>query len=712
MEEIPIQEEVESAYLTYSMSVIVSRALPDVRDGLKPVQRRILYSMGEMGLRHDRPHRKSARIVGEVLGKYHPHGDAAVYDALVRMAQPFTTRYPLVDGQGNFGSIDGDPPAAMRYTEARLSEIGEEMLKGLEEGAVDMVPNFDASTQEPEVLPARFPLLLANGAQGIAVGVSTMIPPHNLRELGEALTLLLHNPEATVEEVMEIVKGPDFPTGGIVLQDEGLERAYRTGRGRITVKGVAEIEGRNIVIKEIPYTVNKADLVREIAEKAEEGKIKGVSYVRDESDKRGLRIFVAVKRGFDPRDVLAELYDRTNLQIGMNVVMLVIRDLAPVLMDIREIMLSWIAHRLECIRRQAEFRLSRNRERAHVLEGLIRAVEMIDEVVALIKGSRDPEEAKRGLVERMGFTEAQARAILDMRLQRLTALSSEELRRELEKLRELIERDTRIATVEEERKRVLEAEIREIVEKYGDPRRTRILRPRPEEAMVILADGKLIVSRKSILRRERFGEIAHIHSGAGRVIAVDRDGTVWFPKRRRVSARNAISAYVATEGTLIAVSPEGYAWHARVEELEEGSKLVPEGFQIAATELLCRGDRLAVITREGRIGILTTLPGNGERAVDFPTSGDGVAHLFALRGDEEVFVVLEGGNVRVEPLEGGRLRVSGELPLIPIKISRKKAIAAYSPNAKMVVAIHGGRMEILKPGEALPEDTERIFVIY
>ncbi|MCD6106081.1 MAG: DNA gyrase subunit A, partial [Thermoplasmata archaeon] len=226
MEEIPIQEEVESAYLTYSMSVIVSRALPDVRDGLKPVQRRILYSMGEMGLRHDRPHRKSARIVGEVLGKYHPHGDAAVYDALVRMAQPFTTRYPLVDGQGNFGSIDGDPPAAMRYTEARLSEVGEEMLKGLEEGAVDMVPNFDASTQEPEVLPAKFPLLLANGAQGIAVGVSTMIPPHNLRELGEALTLLLHNPEATVEEVMEIVKGPDFPTGGIVLQDEGLERAY------------------------------------------------------------------------------------------------------------------------------------------------------------------------------------------------------------------------------------------------------------------------------------------------------------------------------------------------------------------------------------------------------------------------------------------------------------------------------------------------------
>ncbi|RLF26531.1 MAG: hypothetical protein DRN14_06690, partial [Thermoplasmata archaeon] len=320
--------------------------------------------------------------------------------------------------------------------------------------------------------------------------------------------------------------------------------------------------------------------------------------------------------------------------------------------------------------------------------------------------------AKRGLVERMGFTEAQARAILDMRLQRLTALSSEELRRELERLRELIERDTRIATVEEERKRVLEAEIREIVEKYGDPRRTRILRPRPEEAMVILADGKLIVSRKSILRKERFGEIAHIHSGAGRVIAVDRDGTVWFPKRRRVSARNAISAYVATEGTLIAVSPEGYAWHARVEELEEGSKLVPEGFQIAATELLCRGDRLAVITREGRIGILTTLPGNGERAVDFPTSGDRVAHLFALRGDREVFVVLEGGNVRVEPLEGGRLRVSGELPLIPIKISRKKAIAAYSPNAKMVVAIHGGRMEILKPGEALPEDTERIFVIY
>ncbi|MBX6423682.1 DNA gyrase subunit A [Thermosulfurimonas sp. F29] len=478
---VPLEEELKRSYLDYAMSVIVGRALPDVRDGLKPVQRRILYAMHEMKNDWNKPHKKSARVVGEVIGKYHPHGDAAVYDTLVRLAQDFTMRYPLVDGQGNFGSVDGDAPAAMRYTEVRLSRIAHEMLADIEKETVDFAPNYDNTLKEPVVLPSRLPNLLVNGASGIAVGMATNIPPHNLGEVVDALIAMLRNPEITLDELMRYIKGPDFPTGALIVGREGIREAYATGKGLIRMRGRAVIErerGRTaIVITEIPYQVNKAKLVERIAELAQQKKLEGIAEVRDESDRDGLRVVVELKRekADQARIVLNQLYKHTPLESTFGVIMLALVRGRPELLSLREVLGHFLAHRREVVLRRTQYDLRKARERAHILEGLLKALDHLDEIIALIRGSRTPSEAKEKLIKRFAFSEAQAQAILDMRLQRLTALEREKLRAEYRELQRQIAWFERILSDEETLKGVIEAELRELKEKYADPRRTEIV---------------------------------------------------------------------------------------------------------------------------------------------------------------------------------------------------------------------------------------------
>ncbi len=494
---VDIVHEMRTAYLDYAMSVIVARALPDARDGLKPVQRRILYAMYDMGLRANAAYKKSARIVGEVLGKYHPHGDQAVYDALARMAQDFSLRYPLVDGQGNFGSIDGDPPAAMRYTEARLTKIAEELLTDIDKDTVDFVPNFDDSLKEPAVLPARFPNLLANGASGIAVGMATNIPPHNLRELAQAMVFLIDHydrlDDITVDDLMRYLPGPDFPTGGIVVGADAIRQAYSSGRGKLTVRGVAHIEevrgGRyRIVITEIPYQVNKTSLIERIASLVREGRLDAISDLRDESDRRGMSIVIDLKRGAQPRKVLNQLYKYTPLQTTFSVQLLALVDGEPRLLSLKRAMLVYIEHRREVLRRRSEHELAKARDRAHVLEGLRIALANLDAVIALIRRAADAETAKTRLMARFALSERQAQAILDMPLRRLAALERQKIEEEYQALLQ------RIAYLEDlllHPKKILaliQDDLRDLAEKYGDERRTRIA----AEASGDLSDEDLV----------------------------------------------------------------------------------------------------------------------------------------------------------------------------------------------------------------------------
>ncbi len=424
---VSLEEEMKSSYIDYAMSVIVARALPDVRDGLKPVHRRVLFGMHELGVPHNKPYKKSARIVGEVLGKYHPHGDSAVYDSMVRMVQDFSLRYPLVDGQGNFGSIDGDSPAAMRYTEARLARIADEMLRDLDKNTVDFTSNFDESLQEPTVLPAYLPNLLVNGASGIAVGMATNIPPHNLGEIIDGLIAIIENPKLKPEELMKFVKAPDFPTGGIIYGYEGVKEAFLTGRGRIILRAKANIEvmkndRENIVITEIPYQVNKASLIEKIAELVRDGKVDGISNIRDESDRDGLRVVIEMKRDGQPAVTLNQLFKHTQMQVTFGVIMLALVNGTPKVLTLREMMDHFLDHRMDVLIRRTKFDLEAAERRAHILEGYIIALDNIDAVIETIKKSRDVETAKNNLMKRFKLSEIQAKAILDMRLQRLTGL--------------------------------------------------------------------------------------------------------------------------------------------------------------------------------------------------------------------------------------------------------------------------------------------------
>jgi DNA gyrase subunit A len=482
---VNIEEEMKSAYIDYSMSVIVSRALPDVRDGLKPVHRRVLFGMSELGVLSNRPYKKSARIVGEVLGKFHPHGDTSVYDAMVRMAQEWSLRYPLVDGQGNFGSVDGDSPAAMRYTEARLKKIAEETLADIDKETVDFQPNFDDSLTEPTVLPTRIPNLLVNGASGIAVGMATNMPPHNLSEIIDATIAYIDNNEITFEEILHFVKGPDFPTGGIIYGEQGIREACETGRGRIIIRAKTEIElthsGREcIIVNEIPYMVNKAEMIRKIADLINEKKLEGISYINDESDRNGMRIVIILKKDASANVVLNNLYKYSSLQTSFSVNNIALVKGRPKTLNTRELIHYFVKHRHEIVIRRTKYDLDQAEKRAHILQGLIIASDNIDEVIAIIKSSQTPDMARERLMERFGLSDIQSRAIVEMRLRQLTGLEQEKLRAEYAEILAHIEYLKSILASVELQMKIIKDELLEIKEKYGDKRRTEII-PNAEE---------------------------------------------------------------------------------------------------------------------------------------------------------------------------------------------------------------------------------------
>lgn len=507
---INIEKELRQSYLEYSLSVIIGRAIPDARDGLKPVHRRIMYAQHELGNSYNRPHKKSARIVGDVIGKYHPHGDLAVYDALVRMAQDFSMRDPLVDGQGNFGSIDGDSAAAMRYTEVRLSRLAQEFLGDLEKNTVDFRPNYDNTLEEPTVLPTKAPNLLLNGSSGIAVGMATNIPPHNLGELCEALLLLLKNPQVSVDELMEVVQGPDFPTAGSVYAGKGLSDAYRTGRGTVKVRGKTVLEERkkgfqSIIITEIPFGLNKSSLVEKIAALVNDRKLDGIADLRDESDRKGIRIVIDLKRGVIPEIIINSLYKFTPLESSFGINMLAVADNRPVLLNLKSALACFVDHRREVVIRRTRFDLEKAEARAHILEGLRIAIDHIDEVVALIRASATPEEARLGLMRTFSLSELQARAILDMRLQRLTGLQREELLAEYQELIKKIEFFKSVLENPEVLRGEMEREIRELSAAFATARRTEILRePLSDIEMEdLIPDDEVVItlSRRGYMKR-------------------------------------------------------------------------------------------------------------------------------------------------------------------------------------------------------------------
>ena len=566
---INIEEEMKSSYIDYSMSVIVSRALPDVRDGFKPVHRRILYGMMELGNTSDKPYKKSARIVGEVLGKYHPHGDSSVYFAMVRMAQEWAMRYPLVDGQGNFGSVDGDSPAAMRYTEARLNKLGEAMMDDLYKETVDFEPNFDNTLTEPKVMPTRIPNLLVNGASGIAVGMATNMPPHNLSEVIEACEAYIDNPEITVEELMEFVKAPDFPTGGFIYGVSGVREAYLTGRGRVIMRAKAEIESGQthdkIVITEIPYNVNKAELIKYIADLVNDKKIEGISNANDESDRDGMRIVIDIKRDANASVVLNKLYKMTALQTSFGVNNVALVHGRPKTLNLRDLIKYFIEHRHEVVIRRTQFDLRKAKERAHILEGLIIASDNIDEVIRIIRAAKTPNDAIAGLIERFNLTEIQSRAIVEMRLRQLTGLMQDQLHAEYEEIMKQIAYLESILADDEVCRQVMKDELLEVKTKYGDERRSEIVYSseefNPED---FYADDQMIItiSHMGYIKRTPLTEFrAQNRGGVGSKGTETRDED--FVEH----------IYPATmHNTMMFFTQKGKCYWLKVYEIPEGTK--------------------------------------------------------------------------------------------------------------------------------------------
>lgn len=565
-----IEEELKESYLDYSMSVIVSRALPDVRDGLKPVHRRILYAMNEMGMTNDKPFKKSARIVGEVLGKYHPHGDSAVYNTMVRMAQEFNYRYLLVEGHGNFGSIDGDSAAAMRYTEARMAKMTNELLEDIDKNTIDFRRNFDDSLEEPVVLPAKLPHLLLNGSTGIAVGMATNIPPHNLGELVDGVSALIQNPEITNLELMEHVKGPDFPTGGIIDGKKGIRDAYTTGRGKIRVRGKIRIEeskqGKtSLIIEEIPYQLNKSSLIEKIANLVKDKKITGITDLRDESNREGIRVVIELKKGEEPELILNKLYKFTDLQSTFGVIMLALVNNIPQVLTLKDMLSEYVKHRFEVITRRTIFDLDKAEKRAHILEGYRIALENIDRIITLIRASKDANEAKDELISKYAFTEVQAKSILEMRLQRLTGLEREKVEAEYQSLEKLIAELKEILNNDHQIYEIMKKELEEVKEKYNDKRRTQI----EEERMEILPED-LIRDDEMIITCTNKGYIKRIE--ANKYKSQNRGG-------KGVSGLNTIEDDVVDNiltaynlDTLMIFTDKGKVYNMKVYQLPELSK--------------------------------------------------------------------------------------------------------------------------------------------
>ncbi|MDE6097973.1 MAG: DNA gyrase subunit A, partial [Muribaculaceae bacterium] len=566
---INIENEMKSAYIDYSMSVIVSRALPDVRDGMKPVHRRVLFGMNEMGNRSDRPHKKSANCVGEVMGKYHPHGDSSIYGTVVRMAQDWSLRYTLVDGHGNFGSVDGDPPAAMRYTEVRLSKMGEEMLRDIESDTVDFQPNYDNSRREPVVLPTRFPNLLVNGASGIAVGMATNMPPHNLTETLNASVALIDNSEITIDELMKIIPAPDFPTGGTIYGYNGVKDAYNTGRGRIVIRAKATIEAEanheSIIVTEIPYGVNKAELIKYIADLVNDKKLEGIANINDESDYRGMRIVIQLRSDANSNVVLNKLYKMTQMQASFSVNNVALVNGRPRTLNLKELLQAFIDHRHDVVIRRTSFELRKARERAHILEGLMVAVQNIDEVIAIIRGSDTPDEAKTRLGERFGLDEIQTQAIIDMRLRALTHLLIDDLQRDIDDIHAKIAELELILTDDHVCRELIKSELIELRDKFGDGRRTDIDYTAGDfNAEDFYADDEMIItiSHLGYIKRTALSEFRAQNRGGVGAKGSDTRDTDFIEHIYPASMHN----------TMLFFTDRGLVYKMKVYELPEGAK--------------------------------------------------------------------------------------------------------------------------------------------
>jgi DNA gyrase subunit A len=659
---VEIEEEMKRSYIDYAMSVIIGRALPDVRDGLKPVQRRILYAMHEMGMFPDRPYKKCARIVGEVLGKYHPHGDAAVYETLVRMAQDFSFRYPLIDGHGNFGSIDGDAPAAMRYTEARLSPLAMEMLRDIDKNTVNFVPNFDESLQEPSVLPSRFPNLLVNGSNGIAVGMSTNIPPHNLNEVIEATVAYIENPDITVDELMQYIKGPDFPTGGIIVGKKGIKEIYRTGKGSIRVRAKYEIEetssGKSmIVIKEIPYQVNKARIIEKIAELVRDKKITEIADLRDESDQEGIRVVIELKREAVPKVVLNKIIKHTQLETTFNVIMLAIVDGVPKTLDLKGMIAEYVRHQQEIIVRRSRYELEKAESSAHIVEGLLVALANIDEVVEIIKTSKDPQTARNRLIERFDLTEIQAQAILDMRLQRLTQLETSKLQDEYAELLKTIEYLRGVLADPKKVDQIIIDELNEIKNKYGDERRTAIASS--EEAISIedlIPDTEvaIIITDSGYIKRVSSNTFKYQQRGGKGVSASNLKDGDWICQL--VSCTNHKNVLFFTN--------YGKVYRLKAYQIPEASRtargisirnLLPLAQEEKVVSALTVGDfdresvdkNIVIVTRNGLIkktalSEFASTRRDGLKAITL-NEGDVIVQVRLTKGDDDLLVVTRNG---------------------------------------------------------------------
>ncbi|HHW40199.1 MAG TPA: DNA gyrase subunit A [Syntrophomonadaceae bacterium] len=649
---VDINTEVQRSYLDYAMSVIVGRALPDVRDGLKPVHRRILYTMYDAGMGPDKPHKKSAVVVGTVLARYHPHGDAAVYDALVRLAQDFACRYPLVDGHGNFGSVDGDAAAAMRYTEVRLEAIAMAMLADIDQETVDFIPNYDGSQKEPTVLPSRVPNLLINGSAGIAVGMATNIPPHNLREVVDGIVYLIDNPEATSRDLMRYIPGPDFPTGGFILGEEGIRAAYETGRGTVVMRGRATVEKgagnrTQIVITELPYQVNKARLVERIAELIREKKLDGISDLRDESDRSGLRVVMELRRDANPRIILNRLYKHTQLQETFGVIMLALVDGEPRVLSLREVLDHYLNHQIEVVRRRSQYQLKKAEERLHIVQGLITALDHIDAVITLIRGSRSVDDARRGLMGNFNLSERQAQAILDMRLQRLTGLERakiEDEKKELEKrisyLRELLASEGLI-------RGVIRSELLEIREKFGDDRRTEIIGKAPE-----VTKEDIIQEEYVVITLTGRGYIKRIPVDAYRGQHRGGRGVTALTTREEDFVEHLFVA--STLHYLLFFTNKGKVYRLKVYELPEGSRQA-KGTALVNLLPLAADERVTAVIplrefRNDRFLLMATKGGMVKKGVlkDYDSARrDGIIALRLGDEDELIGVKLTGGQSEV-----------------------------------------------------------------
>ncbi|MEE2880605.1 MAG: DNA gyrase subunit A [Chloroflexota bacterium] len=671
---VKIQEEMRTSYLTYAMSVIVARALPDVRDGLKPVQRRILYAMEEMGIRANTGYKKSARIVGEVLGKYHPHGDSSVYDAMVRMAQPFSMRYPLIDGQGNYGSVDGDPPAAMRYTEARLANISQELLADIDQDTVDFSFNFDDSIEEPTVLPSRMPNMLLNGASGIAVGMATNIPPHNLSEVCKAVTYVIDHPDCTTEDLLKIVPGPDFPTAGIIRGSAGISEAYNTGRGRIVMEAATEIEeirgGRyRIIVTELPYQVNKANLVEKIAQLIRDKRIDGISDIRDESDRHGMRVVVELRRDAQADIVLNNLYKHTTLRSSFNVIMLALVDGQPQVLPLKRALTLFIEHRQVVIRRRSEFLLKRAQDRDHIVQGLLLALNRIDEIIELIRSAQDVEAARNNLMQTLDLTQVQAQAILDMQLRRLAALERERLEKEhddllktIASLEELLGSPSKILSA-------VKTETRKVDKDYGDPRRTVIhpqeIEEQGAEQFIIHQDMMVTLSQKGYIKRVPCDTYRTQHRGG--------KGVRGMTTREDDALMDLV--VVDTHDTLLFFSNRGRVYPLRVFNIPGEASRTARGILLINKIPLAPGeqiqammpvenpkneDLLILATRKGEVkalqrGQLSNIRARGLIVMDLEP-GDELVGVSQLGDSQDVVMVSANGQAIRFSVEGLRPR--------------------------------------------------------